>query len=97
MKKLLLHNSIAAGLIAGLGSELLCAALLWAILALAGLPVETHVRWFAIAFVPPVLLLRFYAKAQECPVTLKTVIVTFFVTFVGFVWFLLKYKYVTFH
>lgn len=97
MKKLLNHNSVAAGILLALGSELLCAALLWLVLLVIGLPAEEHMRWFAVVFVPPVLLLRYYAKQKECPTTLKTVIVTFFVTFVAFAWFLLKYKYITFN
>lgn len=96
MKKLLCHNSIATGLLTTLGSEVLCAVLTWLVLLLAGLPLEEHMRWFAVAFVPPVLLLRFYAKQKDYPTTLKTVIVVFFVTFIGFAWFLLKYKYINF-
>lgn len=97
MKKLLNHNSVAAGIIAALGSEVLCAALLWGVLLIAGLPAEEHLRWFAVAFVPPVLLLRYYAKQKEYPTTLKTILVTFFVTFVAFAWLLLKYKHITFN
>lgn len=96
MKKLLDKDSIAVGVAATLLSEILCALLIWFILLVAGLPVSEHVRWFAAALVPPALLLRHYAHQKEYPLTLKAVITTFFVTVVLFMWFLLKYKYITF-
>ena len=53
-------------------------------------------RWFAVAFVPPLLLLRYYAKIQDYPMTLKSVITTFFITFVIFMWIIMKYRYISF-
>ena len=96
MKKLLNKNSITLGVVATLLSELLCALLLWLILLAIGLPIAEHVKWFAIALAPPALLLRYYAHEKDYPLTLRAVITTFFVTVVLFMWFLLKYKYVTF-
>lgn len=96
MKKILNKSSATLGVIAAVVSELLCAALLWVALLIAGVPATEHLRWFAVAFVPPLLLLRYYAKVQEYPVTLKAVIVTFFVTFVLFMWYMLKHRYITF-
>ena len=95
MKKILNKNSVPLGIVAAIVSELLCAALLWAALLVAGMPMAEHMRWFAVAFVPPLLLLRYYAKVQEYPVTLKAVIVTFFVTFVLFMWYMLRHRYIT--
>lgn len=95
MKKILNKNSAPLGVMAAVASELLCAALLWVVLLVTGMPMAEHLRWFAVAFVPPLLLLRYYAKAQEYPVTLKAVIVTFFVTFVLFMWYMLRHRYVT--
>ena len=96
MKKLLNKNSITLGVVATLLSELLCALLLWVILLVIGLPVSEHVRWFAVALAPPALLLRYYAHQKEYPLTLRAVITTLFVTVVLFMWFLLKYKHITF-
>ena len=90
MKKLLNTDSYLVGAIATLVSELLCAGLLWIVLLATGTPLADHVRWFVIAFVPPVLLLRYY------PATLRATITTFFITIVIFMWFLIKYKHVTF-
>ena len=74
-------------------SELLCAALIFVVTIIVG---RCDMRWFAAAFVPPLLLLRYYAREKSYPTTLKAVITTFFVTFVAFMWFMLKYKYITF-
>ena len=96
MKKILHKDSIALGIVATLVSELLCAVLVWIVIAIAQITVAENARWFAIAFVPPLLLLRYYAKIQDYPTTLKSVITTFFVTFVVFMWVMLKYKYISF-
>lgn len=96
MKKMLNQDSITVGIIATLVSELLCALLIWLLLLVIGLPVAEHARWFAPALVPPALLLRYYAHQKDYPLTLRAVITTFFVTVVLFMWFLLKYKHITF-
>ena len=96
MKKLLNTDSYLVGAIATLVSELLCAGLLWIVLLATGTPLADHVRWFVFAFVPPVLLLRYYAKEKAYPATLRATITTFFITIVVFMWFLIKYKHVTF-
>ena len=96
MKELLHKDSITVGIVATLLSELICAALVWIVIAILQVPPAENARWFAIAFVPPLLLLRYYAKIQDYPTTLKTVISTFFVSFVIFMWVMMKYKYISF-
>jgi RsiW-degrading membrane proteinase PrsW (M82 family) len=96
MKKILHKDSIALGIVATLLSELLCALVVLVVILLTHTPITESARWFAIAFVPPLLLLRYYAKIQDYPTTLKTVITTFFVTFVAFMWFMMRYKYILF-
>ena len=96
MKKLLHKNSITLGIVATLLSELLCAALVVAVILILQVPFAEGARWFAVAFVPPLLLLRYYAKIQNYPTTLKAVITTFFVTFVIFMWIIMKYRYISF-
>ncbi|MBP5540901.1 MAG: hypothetical protein J6X88_04545 [Bacteroidales bacterium] len=97
MYRLLHKNSIAAGVLFAVASEALCALLVWGMLAIAGLDIESYARWFAVAFVPPLLLLRHYAREKEYPLTLRAVIVTFFVTFVAFMWAMIKHHYITFN
>ena len=96
MKKLLHKDSIALGVVATLLSELLCALLVLVVIIILQVPSAEGARWFAIAFVPPLLLLRYYAKILEYPMTLKAVITTFFVTFVIFMWIIMKYRYISF-
>ena len=96
MKKLLNKDGYAWGAMLCVASEVLCGLLLWIVLWVAGLDVRAYVRWFAVAFVPALLLLRYYAREKEYPASLRAAIVTFFVTFVAFMWFLLKYRYITF-
>ena len=96
MKELLHKDSITLGIVATFLSELLCAAIVWIVITILQVPLTENARWFAVAFVPPQLLLRYYAKIKDFPTTLKTVISTFFVTFVVFMWFMLKYKYISF-
>ena len=96
MKKLLHKDSIALGVVATLLSELLCALLVLVVIIILQVPIAEGARWFAIAFVPPLLLLRYYAKILEYPMTLKAVITTFFVTVVLFMWAMLRYKFITF-
>lgn len=89
------RDSIITGIVAVTGLEAIFSLLLWIGLAIANEPILAHVRWFGGAFIPVVLILRYYAKAKDYPTTTKSVIATFFVTFIAFMWFLLKYKYIT--
>ncbi|MBR1833946.1 MAG: hypothetical protein IJ785_00320 [Bacteroidales bacterium] len=95
MKRLLNKDSVALGIIAALLSELLCAVIVWLVLLCIHYPVLEHLRYFAVCFIPPALLLRYYAHLKACPATLKAVIVTLFVTVVLFMWAMLRFKYIT--
>lgn len=92
MKHFFQSDNILVGLVAGLGSEVLAALLLWAVLGIVGLPLAGHERWFGICFVAPLLILRAYAHGKSHPVVTKTLIVTLFVTFLLFMFFLFKTK-----
>jgi len=90
MKEFFRQDRVLVGLVVALGSELLTALLLWAGLLVAGEEVVAHLRWFAVIFVAPVLLLRLYAKRQEQPTVTKTVATVLFVTFIIYMIFLFK-------
>lgn len=92
--KLLQHNSVAVGIIATLLSELLCGLVIFLVLLIPALGMAGHERWLAAAFVPPLLLVRYYAKEVEYPLALKAAISTLFVTFVAFMWVMLKYGWI---
>lgn len=97
MKKLLHNNNYITGILGVVVSELLCAVLVFLVLVLLHLPLAENARWFALALVPPILLLRYYAKEQDYPDTLKAVITTLFVTAIAYFWFMLKNHYITFN
>lgn len=97
MKRFLNNNNIATGILGVIVAELLCVAIIFLILILLQLPVRENARWFVVALVPPVLLLRYYAKEQAYPNTLKAVIITLFVTAIAYFWFILKSHIVTFN
>lgn len=90
MKGFFKQDSVFLGLLLTLGSELLTAALLWAGLYIAGEPIETHMRWFAVSFVIPIFILRYFARKKSHPVVTKTIIISIFVSFVAFMFLLFK-------
>jgi RsiW-degrading membrane proteinase PrsW (M82 family) len=97
MKNLLHKNNYLTGVIGVVVSELLCALLVYLVLLIFNLPLAENARWFALALIPPILLLRYYAKNQDYPDTLKAVITTVFVTAIAYFWFMLKNHYITFN
>lgn len=97
MKNLLHNNNYLTGVIGVVVSELLCALLVYLVLLIFNLPLAENTRWFALALIPPILLLRYYAKIQDYPDTLKAVITTVFVTAIAYFWFMLKNHYITFN
>lgn len=72
------------GIVVTIASEVIVAALLWVGLLIAGINQLEHLRWFGACFIPPILFLRYYAKKKEQPTVTKTIIITFFVTFLVF-------------
>ena len=90
MKEFFHQDKVIVGIIAGVGSELLLALLLTIGLVIAGeVPID-HIRWYAGVFVAPLLLLRYYSKQKSWLRVTRTLIVVLFVTFVAFMFYLLK-------
>ena len=90
MKDFFRRNSVVLGVVVTLGSEAIVALLLWLGLTIAGISPMEHIRWFGGCFIPPVLLLRHYAKKKEYPVVTKTIIITLFITFLAFMFLIRK-------
>lgn len=84
IKEFFSKDTVTVGVVAAVGSEALCALLLWIGLLIAGQPIVPHLRWFAICIVPPLLCLRFFAKKRRQATVVKTVITVIFVTFIVF-------------
>lgn len=90
MKHFFTQDKVTVGLVAGLGSELLLCLLLAAALLLGGWGIDGHQRWFSAMFIPPLLILRAYAKGRQHPVVSKTLATVLFVTFVAFMFYLFQ-------
>ena len=65
MKRFFQQDTIAVGLVTGLGSIALLALLLTAGLLLAGEAPMAHLTWYAGCFVAPLLIMRYYIKQQK--------------------------------
>ena len=95
MKKYFLQDKIQVGLVVCLGLEVITFVVAYIVILLAGYSPSENVRWFAVIFVPVVLALRFYAKRKEQLIVTKTLIITLFITFLAFMFFLLKTQALT--
>lgn len=90
MKKFFAQDKVIVGIVAGLGAEIgFCVALAVGLL-IAGEPLKAHIRWFAGMFFPLILMLHHYAKKRTQLRVTKTLIVVFFVTFLAFMFYLIK-------
>ncbi len=89
LKRLLERDTIATGILLGLGAIIATAVLLTLGLLVAGQPLGSHLRWYAACFVPPLLLLRYVIKLQRITIT-KTLIITLFLTFIPFMAYLIR-------
>lgn len=90
MKKFFLDDKPIVGIVAGLGSLVLSASLVWLALALLGMPLMENIRWFALTFVPLAVIVRCYAKSQKHARVLKTLLSILFVSFVAFMFLFLN-------
>lgn len=93
IKEFFSQDKPVVGVVGALLGELGGALLLWLGLLVAGQSATVHLRWFAACIVPPVLLLRHYAKKRTQLRATKAIIVVVFITFVAFMWLLFKYHY----
>ena len=75
----------STGVWAVVATELPVLLLWWLVLRIVVLPLSDNLRWLALAFIPPVLLLRNWAKKQQMPTATKGAIVTLFATFILFI------------
>ena len=86
------QDKISVGIIAALGSELIGVGIMMAVMLIAKLSIMEHLQWFAVAFIPTLLVMRYYMKAKVYLTTTKTVIVTIFVTFVAYMFWMLRHN-----
>lgn len=86
---ILKQNTITAGIVLGLGVEIVTALLLWVVLLILGMPAEEHIRWFGVAFIPLVLLLRYMIKKTDRMLVSKTLMGVLFFSFVAVMFIIL--------
>jgi hypothetical protein len=94
MKHFFQQDTVAVGLVAGLGSIVLLALLLTAGLMIAGEPPMAHLSWYAGCFVAPLLIMRYYIKQQKSVVA-KTLMTVLFFTFIPFMFILFRTHSIT--
>ena len=94
MKHFFQQDTVAVGLVAGLGSIVLLALLLAAGLLIAGEPPMAHLSWYAGCFVAPLLIMRYYIKQQKSVVA-KTLMTVLFFTFIPFMFILFRTHSIT--
>lgn len=96
MKKFFSQDKVNVGILAGLGSELGFVVALTIGLLIAGEAIGDHLRWYGGMFIPLILVLRHYAKGQAHLKVVKTLIVVFFVTFLAFIFYMLRSRMIVF-
>ena len=96
MKEFFSQDKAIVGLVAGLGSELGLIIALTIGLLIAGEAIGDHLRWYGGMFIPLILVLRHYAKGQAHLRVVKTLIVVFFVTFLAFIFYMLRSRTIVF-
>ena len=83
-------DTILTGLIVSLGSIIISALVIWCVFLIFGIPILGNTKYFLCAFVPAILLLRYYTKNLELMRVSKTIMAVLFVTIVAFVVFLVR-------
>ena len=94
MKHFFQQDTVAVGLVAGLGSIVLLALLITAGLLIADEPPMAHLSWYAGCFVAPLLIMRYYIKQQKSVVA-KTLMTVLFFTFIPFMFILFRTHSIT--
>ena len=88
MKTFFQQNKVYVGILAELLSVVVPALLFFVVLTLLAIPPISRIRWFAGVFIPGILVVRAYAKKKDFPKATKASVVTFFVCFVAFMFYL---------
>ncbi len=78
------------GILVGLGSILLTALLEVAVFCIFGIPFSVNLKFFLIAFVPAIVLLRYYSKNLQLMQTAKSIAVVLFLTLTAYIIFLVR-------
>ena len=91
MRQFLHKDSVALGVVLGLGTECVAAAAVWLVIAIMGKDLAEQMRWMALALVPPVLLMRLYVKRGMAS-TYKALVSVLLLSLLVFIAILFKTK-----
>ena len=80
------------GVLVCLGSIIVTALVVLAVFVVLKLPFYGNMKYFLTAFVPAIVLLRYYTKKLQFMQTSKAMVITLFVLIVAFIVFLVRSK-----
>lgn len=83
-------DSIFTGIWVSLASILLTALVILGVFAIFGIPLTNNLKYFLTAFVPAIVLLRYYTKNLHFMKTAKAIAVVLFVTLTAYIVFLVR-------
>lgn len=83
-------DSIFTGILAGVGSIFLIAFLEVLVFWLFHIPFNGNFKFFLLAFVPAIVLLRYYAKNLQFMKTAKAIAIVLFVCLTAYIVFLVR-------
>ncbi len=85
-------DNVFFGVLVCLGSILLTAIVVLGVFAIFSIPFVGNLKYFLAAFVPAIVLLRYYAKNLQFMHTSKAMMITLSLVLVAFIVFLVRSK-----
>ena len=83
-------DSFLFGVLVSVASIALTAAIVIAVFFAFGIPPVNNLKYFLVAFVPAIVLLRYYTKNLQFMKTAKAIAVVLFVTLTAYIVFLVR-------
>ena len=83
-------DSFLFGILVAVASIALTAAIVVAVFFTFGIPFANNLKYLLVAFVPAIVLLRYYAKNLQFMKTAKAIAVVLFVTLTVYIVFLVR-------
>ena len=83
-------DSFLFGVLVSVASIALTAAIVIAVFFVFGIPPANNLKYFLVAFVPAIVLLRYYTKKLQFMKTAKAIAVVLFVTLTAYIVFLVR-------
>lgn len=83
-------DSFLFGILVSVASIALTAAIVVAVFFAFGIPLANNLKYFLVAFVPAIVLLRYYTKNLQFMKTAKAIAVVLFVTLTAYIVFLVR-------